>query len=90
MEIVIDIDKEVYDSVLNDESLHVLSLPKAFKNCIVLPENHGKLMDANKFIQNMFDKAEDKDSFITWENAEVTEYSLRHFADTLVPSTLEN
>ena len=63
MQIVIDIPEEVkeafdyanvadVDCYVND---YDLLLGKAIKNCIPLPKGHGRLIDADAFIETMKD-----------------------------------
>ena len=55
MQIVIDIPKEKYDWIMRH-----LTLDLNFKDCkiIPLPENHGRLIDADKYREEMSNSRE--------------------------------
>ena len=53
MQIVIDIDDELYKSVLNET--YCGNLYEELKNGIVLPKGHGRLIDADEFEKRLMD-----------------------------------
>ncbi len=59
MEIVIDIEQELYEEILS-RKYSKTRLEKAVANGTPLPEHHGRLIDADAFQQYCFNKNFDK------------------------------
>ena len=59
MHIVIDIPKEEYEKIINNEDCGLHELTRAIANGIPLPKEHGRLIDENNL----------KNAFISWSMA---------------------
>ena len=64
MKIVIDIPKEDYEGIIGTKSYaSKFNLVKAMKEAIILPKEHGRLIDESKIA--VIIETEDGDDFIT-------------------------
>lgn len=66
MQIVIDIPKEIYDEI-HEKNYYSLKGKEALRvgvmNCIVLPEHHGRLIDADVY---------------KWDNRDIIDCEINH------------
>lgn len=48
MQIIIDIPEDLYKEIKEYGIEHNYILTKAISNCLIIPKNHGRLIDADK------------------------------------------
>ena len=92
MQIVIDVDEEIYEALKNDKWLKTgktfvaktLAVAESVANGVVLPKGHGRLIDADALVKKMEEREEKlKDDRSMWETAGV-ETALDMFAPTII------
>lgn len=96
MEIVIDIDENVYtrlfDNGIQDNEIaidDICEMARALRRGKSLPKGHGRLIDADALIKKMEEREEKlKDDRSIWETAGV-ETALDMFAPTIIEANEE-
>jgi hypothetical protein len=94
MQIVIDIPEEIYNYIHNEHiSMRVCDghkVARAIANGILLPKNHGRLIDADALEKKMCDREEELgDDRAMWESSAVS-VALDMFAPTIIEADKEN
>lgn len=94
MQIIIDIPEENYNNICNSEtasSYSVLHALDAIRNSkLILPKDHGRIMDVDKIIKKMEEREEKlKDDRSIWETAGV-ETAIDMFGETIIEAYKES
>ena len=86
MQIVIDINDEIYKEILNGKDGWYSYVHGLIKVGIPLPKGHGRLIDADRVIKKMEEREERlKDNMSIWETAGV-ETAINMFGETIIGS----
>lgn len=96
MQIVIDIDDELYKQIKKDSKVYVLDdvniilIENAIYHGTPLPKGHGRIMDVDKIIKKMEEREERlKDDESIWETASV-ETAIDMFGETIIEADKES
>lgn len=90
VEVVIRLKKERYDELQKNKHLpNRLGIEKAITDGTVLPKGHGRLIDADKFIDALFVYGQADDKFKLGELIKYTPSEIWKIEETLAETVIE-